>query len=297
MFRVMNCAKTTLAVTSVALALLAAGCATAPDPSDEAAVQSFNEANDPLEPMNRYFFEINHGLDELLVKPFAGYYNIALPDPAKDGVRNFLRNLHAPVILLNDLFQGEGGRAGTTAARFAINTTLGIGGILDVADWFGMPYHDEDFGQTLAVWGSSEGIYLHLPLLGPSNPRDAGGKLVDYVLDPLTWVGYVYNVSWINTTRFMVEGIDTRARNLETIAELQKGSVDFYATIRSLYRQHRNDAIANGEDPNAVVSKLTNDDMIPEDGAELPSVFIPAAPSASTQPAPVAADDQVSEAY
>lgn len=299
MFRVMNFAKTTLGVTSVALALLAAGCATPPDPSDEAAVQAFNEANDPMEPANRYFFEVNQGLDELLVKPFAGYYNIALPDPAKDGVRNFLRNLHAPVILLNDLFQGEGGRAGTTAARFLINTTLGVGGILDAASWFGLNYHDEDFGQTLAVWGSGEGIYLHLPLLGPSNPRDASGKLVDYVLDPLTWVGYVYNVSWINTTRFMVEGIDTRARNLETIAELQKGSVDFYATIRSLYRQHRNDAIRNGEDPEAAVSKLTSDEMIPEDGSELPAVFLPTAPSASAQPtpAPIVGDEQLSEAY
>jgi phospholipid-binding lipoprotein MlaA len=290
MFRFMSIAKTTLTTTVIATALLAAGCATPPDPSDEAAVQAFNEANDPLEPMNRYFFEVNHGLDELLVKPFAGYYNIALPDPAKDGVRNFLRNLRSPVILFNDLFQGEGGRAGDTAARFLINTTLGIGGFIDVADWFGMPFHDEDFGQTLAVWGSGEGIYLHLPLLGPSNPRDAGGKLVDYVLDPLTWVGYVYNVSWINTTRFAVEGIDTRARNLETIAELQKGSVDFYATIRSLYRQHRNDAIKNGEDPEAVLSQITNDNMIPDDGAESPLLpIVVAQPDAN-------AGDQLSEA-
>src|SRR5690348_17486864 len=105
-----------LAAGTLSMALAIGGCATAPDPSDEAAVQAFNEANDPLEPMNRYFFEVNHGLDELLVKPFAGYYNIALPAPAKDGIRNFLRNLHAPVILANDLFQGEGSRAGTTAA-------------------------------------------------------------------------------------------------------------------------------------------------------------------------------------
>ncbi|WP_166644967.1 MlaA family lipoprotein [Dongia mobilis] len=284
----MTIAKSTLKASAIATVLLAAGCATPPDPSDDVAVQAFNEANDPLEPMNRYFFEVNHGLDELLFKPFAGYYNIALPDPAKDSVRSFVRNLRTPVILFNDLFQGEGGRAGDTAARFAINTTLGIGGLFDVADWwFGMPYHDEDFGQTLAVWGADEGIYLHLPLLGPSNPRDASGKLVDYVLDPLTWVGYVYNVSWINTTRFAVEGIDTRARNLETIAELQKGSVDFYATIRSLYRQHRNDAIKNGEDPEAVLSQLTNDDMIPADGDEMPIIV--------AQPVPEKAD-QLSEA-
>ena len=283
--------RATLMAATAGLCLLAAGCATKPDPADEAAVQAYNEANDPYEPMNRYFFEVNHAVDELLVKPFAGYYNIALPDPAKDGIRNFLRNLRSPVILFNDLFQGEGGRAGDTAARFLINTTLGIGGFIDVADWFGMPYHDEDFGQTLAVWGSGEGPYLHLPLLGPSNPRDAGGKLVDYVLDPLTWVGYVYNVSWINTTRFVVEGLDTRARNLETIAELHKGSVDFYATLRSLYRQHRNDAIANGEDPEAAVSQITNDDMIPEDGAEAPLLAPATAAQPESQP-----EDQLSEA-
>ncbi|MBL8709509.1 MAG: VacJ family lipoprotein [Rhodospirillaceae bacterium] len=295
MFRFMtfttSIARKSLATGLVATALLASGCATPPDPSDEAAVQAFNEANDPLEPMNRYFFEVNHAVDELLVKPFAGYYNIALPDPAKDGVRNFMRNLRSPVILFNDLFQGEGSRAGTTAARFLINTTLGVGGFVDAASWFGLNYHDEDFGQTLAVWGSGEGIYLHLPLLGPSNPRDASGKLVDYVLDPLTWVGYVYNVSWINTTRFMVEGIDTRARNLETIAELQRGSVDFYATLRSLYRQHRNDAIKNGEDPEAVLSQITNDDMIPDDGAEMPIIL----PTTASQP-PVDSNDQLSEA-
>jgi phospholipid-binding lipoprotein MlaA len=272
---VTNFSKFTLAAGPIALALAISGCATKPDSSDSAAVQAYEEANDPLEPMNRYFFEVNHALDELVFKPFAGYYHIGLPDPAEDGVRNFLRNLHAPVILLNDLFQGEGSRAGTTAARFLINTTLGIGGFLDAASWFGLEYHNEDFGQTLAVWGSGEGIYLHLPLIGPTNPRDGTGRLVDYALDPLTWVGYVYNVSWINTARNGLEGIDTRARNLEAIDELQRGSIDFYATVRSLYRQRRNDAIRNGEDIEAAISNLTGEEMIPADGAEPPSVFLP----------------------
>src|SRR5690606_30506615 len=144
----------------------------------------------------------------------------------------------------------------------------------------------------LAVWGADEGIYLTLPLLGPSNPRDASGKLVDYVLDPLTWVGYAYNVSWINTTRFVVEGLDTRARNLETIAELQTGSVDFYATLRSLYRQHRNDAIKNGEDPQAVLSQITTDDMIPDDGSESPLLM----PVTVAEPERPKSADQLSEA-
>jgi phospholipid-binding lipoprotein MlaA len=227
---------------------MVAGCASMPDPQDEAAMQAYQEANDPLEPMNRYFFEVNHFLDEILLKPFAGWYHVALPDPAEDGVRNFLRNLKSPVVLANDLFQGEMHRAGTTIGRFFVNTTLGVGGFIDVASMMGLDYHDEDFGQTLAVWGSGEGIYLHLPLLGPSNPRDVAGRLVDYVLDPLTWVGYAYNVSYINTARTGTEALDTRARNLEAIEELRKNSLDFYATIRSLYRQRRNDAIKNGEE-------------------------------------------------
>jgi phospholipid-binding lipoprotein MlaA len=125
-------------------------------------------------------------------------------------------------------------------------------------------------------------------VLGPSNPRDVAGKIVDYALDPLTWVGYIYNVGWINTVRGGLEGLDTRARNMQAIEELQKGSVDFYATIRSLYRQHRNDAIRNGEDPNDALSGITND--IPSDGADAPTVML--------TPNPAQADGvpQVSEA-
>jgi phospholipid-binding lipoprotein MlaA len=144
---------------------------------------------------------------------------------------------------------------------------LGVGGIFDVAKHFGMPYHDEDFGQTLAVWGTGEGPYLMLPLLGPSNPRDASGKIVDKFLDPLTYVGYIYDVSYINTIRSGVEAIDTRSRNLQAMDELQKGSIDFYATVRSLYRQHRNDAIRNGKEDDDLTPKVTSENDIPANGA------------------------------
>lgn len=249
----------------IAMSVGLGGCATKPDPTDEAAVQAYKEANDPLEPMNRYFFEVNMFLDEMLLKPFAGYYNIALPDVAKDGIRGVLRNVNTPVILANDLFQGEGQRAGVTTERFFVNTFLGAGGFFDVAKHFGMTYHDEDFGQTLAVWGASEGPYLMLPLLGPSNPRDASGKIVDKFLDPMTYVGYIYNVGYINTIRGGLEAVDTRARNLQAVDELKKGSIDFYATIRSLYRQHRNDAIRNGKEDEDLTPKVTSDLSIPAD--------------------------------
>jgi len=265
--------RATLMAAVAGVCLLAAGCATKPDPTDEAAVQAYNEANDPLEPMNRYFFEVNQFLDEILLKPFAGWYHLALPDPAEDGVRNFLRNLKSPVYLANDLFQGEWDRAGTTAARFVINSTIGIGGIIDVASMMDLDHHEEDFGQTLAVYGAGEGPYLHLPIIGPSNPRDATGRLVDYALDPLTWVGYIYDVSYINTARAGLDAIDTRARNLEAIDELKKGSVDFYATVRSLYRQRRNDLIKNGE-TEQTASQIITEEMIPED--DVPVSFVPA---------------------
>ena len=269
--------RVTLIAATLGLSVLAAGCATKPDPSDTAAVQAYEEANDPLEPMNRYFFEVNSFLDEVLLKPFAGWYHVALPDPAEDGVRNFLRNLKSPVILANDLFQGEFSRAGTTVARFFINSTVGIGGFIDVASMMDMNYHEEDFGQTLAVYGAGEGPYLHLPIIGSGNPRDYSGRIVDYALDPLTWVGYAYNVSEINTARTALETLDTRARNLEAIDELKKGSVDFYATVRSLYRQHRNDLIRNGESEQQASQEIITDEMIPEDG-DVPVDFKAAQP-------------------
>jgi len=259
-----------VAASSVVAIMVMSGCATPPDPNDEAAFEAYNEAKDPLEPMNRYLFEVNHFLDEVLVKPFAGYYHTALPQFAQDSVRNVVRNLHSPTILANDVFQGGFSRAGDTSSRFLINSTLGIGGLIDVADMFGIAYHDEDFGQTLGHYGTGEGPYLMLPILGPSNPRDLTGRLVDYALDPLTWVGYIYNVGWINTVRGGLEGLDTRARNMQAIEELQKGSVDFYATIRSLYRQHRNDSIRNGEDSNNVISRMTPQDKVPAAGAASP---------------------------
>jgi phospholipid-binding lipoprotein MlaA len=131
--------------------------------------------NDPLEGLNRGIFEFNRVVDGVLIKPAAQIYRGVLPQQAQDSVRSFLRNLRSPVILANDVLQGDMDRAGSTIGRFLVNTTLGIGGLFDVASELGMPFHDEDFGQTLAVWGVGEGPYLVLPLLGPSNPRDAVG--------------------------------------------------------------------------------------------------------------------------
>lgn len=236
---------------SAGLALGLSACATPPTDPDELA--AYEEANDPLEPMNRYFFDLNNALDELVLKPFAGWYYILLPNFAQDGVRNALNNLRTPVVLANDLFQGEIDRAGTTIGRFFVNSTIGLADLFDVASEIGLAYHDEDFGQTLAVWGSGEGPYLVLPLLGPSNPRDATGRVVDQFLDPITYLAWSHD--WIQTANFVragVDVVDTRARNLKTLDEIKAGAIDYYATIRSLYRQQRNDAIRNGEPADSI---------------------------------------------
>jgi len=225
-----------------------AGCATPPT-DDPDALAAFKEANDPLEPLNRYFFELNYAADELLFKPLAGWYYVALPDFAQDGVRNALRNLRSPIVLANDLFQGETERAGITVGRFLINSTIGLAGLIDVASEMGLEYHDEDFGQTLAVHGVGEGPYLVLPLLGPSNVRDATGRAVDMLFDPLTYVGIFGGIDNIGLGAAVVEGVDIRARNLKTLDEIRRGSLDYYATLRSLYRQRRIDEIHNGETP------------------------------------------------
>jgi phospholipid-binding lipoprotein MlaA len=206
-----------------------------------------DDTNDPFEGSNRFFFGVNQVLDELLLRPVAVVYRAVLPDFARDGVRNFMNNLNSPVIFANDLLQGEGDRAGTTLVRFGINSTIGIGGLFDVAKDLGHPYHDEDFGQTLAVWGAGEGPYFYFPLMGPSTARDFTGFVVDRGLDPLTYVNWGDD-DWefVPYARTALNVIDLRARNIETLDDIERSSVDYYASIRSLYRQSRADAIRNG---------------------------------------------------
>jgi phospholipid-binding lipoprotein MlaA len=233
-----------LARVAVILAVaLVAACATVPDDPEELA--AFEETNDPLEPLNRYFFEVHRGLDELIFKPFATVYQGAVPDFIQDGIRNFLDNLTSPVIFINQLLQGEVDAAGDTFGRFLANTFIGLGGLFDVTD---IPKHDEDFGQTLAVWGVPEGPYLFLPVLGPRPPRNLAGLAVDsFVLDPVYWWAESdKGESWVPPVRYVLNGIDFRARNLETFDEIERSSIDYYAAVRSLYRQQRAEKIRNG---------------------------------------------------
>lgn len=210
------------------------------------AQEDAQDVNDPLEEVNRVFFDIHNGLDKLIIAPIARAYVYVVPEPGRQGVTNFLRNLNSPVVFANDVLQGEPNRAGTTLARFAVNSTIGIGGIFDPATGMGLERHHEDFGQTLGVYGVSEGPYLFLPLFGPSPPRDLVGRAVDTAMDPVTWIGGE-DFQYFKYGRTALRVIDLRARNLETLDEIERTSIDYYAAVRSLYRQSREGAIRNGE--------------------------------------------------
>jgi phospholipid-binding lipoprotein MlaA len=226
--------KITSIVGALLLAASLAGCAT--DPSGQ---------NDPYEKTNRSIFALDQTFDHAIARPVAVFYNHAVPGIARDGIHNFLSNLDSPVIFANDVLQGEATRAGTTFGRAVVNSTFGIGGLIDVAGKLGLPGHEEDFGQTLGVWGVDEGPYLVLPFAGPSNPRDVVGMGGDIAMDPFTYM------KWNNSTLHMMirSGlgiVDLRARNVDALDQIERTSVDLYATTRSLYRQHRNAEIRNG---------------------------------------------------
>lgn len=230
---------------ALALLLLLGGCATRPDPADPEAVAEFAATNDPIEPLNRGMYFVHDGLDTLVLRPAAEAYRIFIAPEVRDAIRNVLANLRTPVILVNDVFQGETQRAGTTLGRFVINTTIGLGGILDRAKDFGLLGHTEDFGQTLAVYGVPEGPYLFVPVLGPSNPRDLAGAGVDIAANPLTWVTGGEAWDAVVITRQSLTALDTREGLIEPLDALRAGSLDPYAALRSAYRQRRAREIGN----------------------------------------------------
>ncbi|MEE9317318.1 MAG: VacJ family lipoprotein [Rhodospirillales bacterium] len=212
-----------------------------------AATSPEEEINDPLESMNRAIFDFNEVLQDTILRPLAQFYNETVNVTVRQGISNFLDNLSTPVILANDLLQGELERALKTFIRAFVNSTIGIGGIADIAGELGLERHEEDFGQTLAVYGVGEGFYLVLPVFGPSSPRDAFGKLViDSYLDPLVlWLDNT-DRDEIRYTLAAAKGLDEYAGIVDELNQVKKTSVDYYAAIRSLYRQKRKTEILNG---------------------------------------------------
>ncbi len=215
--------------------------------SIEVAASDEETDNDPLEAMNRVIFEFNEILQDAILRPVAKFYNENVNVTVRQGIGNFLDNLSSPVIFVNDILQGEFNRALTTFGRAFINSTMGMGGIADVASELGIEHHKEDFGQTLAVYGVGEGFYLVLPIFGPSNPRDAIGKLVvDNYFDPIgLWLSNTDQDEVIYTL-MGANAIDEYAGIVDELNQVKKTSVDYYAAVRSLYRQKRKAEISNG---------------------------------------------------
>ncbi len=205
---------------------------------------------DCFEPINRASFALNQGLDKVIFKPVAkGYRN--LPSPVRTGTSNVLDNLSSLITIPNNVLQGDFKKAGINTVRLVVNTTVGILGIVDAADKMGFPeYVKEDYGQTFGKWGMGPGCYLVLPVLGPSTIRDTAGSFANVMGgDPY------YNLSVNGNNEYLdgklyaatktISAIDFRAKNIETLDNLEKNSVDFYASVKSVYLQDRENKIKN----------------------------------------------------
>jgi phospholipid-binding lipoprotein MlaA len=226
----------------VAAAALLSGCAT----HDTGATDVW----DPLEVPNRFIFAINQTVDMIAFRPLAVTYRDWMPEAGKRGVHNVLENLGEPVTAINEVALGTPGRAGKTLGRFIVNSTIGLAGLFDVATRLGLEKTKEDAGKTIGYYAGVEpengGFYLMLPLIGPSNARDAVGMVADATLDPFSIVTFSISstAGWIYAgSRYGATAIDVRTRTMYALDDLQKNSVDFYAALRSAYTQQRAELI------------------------------------------------------
>ena len=219
------------AVAALALCLVLAGCAALP--------AAERNPDDPLEPLNRAVFRVNNALDDAVIKPVAIAYRDIVPPFYRDRLRAFVDNLAEPRIFVNDVLQGRLNAAGFTFARFFLNTTVGVAGLFDFAGTHGLPRQTGDFGQTLHAWGVADGPYVVLLLFGPSNVRDAVGLGVDLATTPPALVTGGRSADVTNIVLGIVDGIDLRSRNIETLDEIKASSLDFYTHLKSITRQYR----------------------------------------------------------
>jgi len=237
-------------ITTLISLMLATNASADTDGENKLPKRSSGQVKDCFEGVNRATFKFNQVLDGVIFKPIAKAYRV-LPSPVRAGTGNALDNISTLVTIPNNVLQGDLKKAGVNTGRFIVNTTLGIVGIFDVAEKIGFPeYEKEDYGQTLGAMGVGEGCYLVLPVLGPSTARDTIGSIANMMGgDP--W----YNVTTVNDTQYFSDfdywasrvgaGIDFRAKNLDSFENLEKNSIDFYASVRSLYLQDRQQKIAN----------------------------------------------------
>jgi phospholipid-binding lipoprotein MlaA len=216
-------------------AALATGCASVPQ----------GEPNDPLEPMNRGIFAFNEKADEIVLKPVAEGYRAITPGFVRAGVSNFFSNLGEPVNALNNLLQGKPGAAVSDVGRFAMNSSIGILGLWDVATPAGLEKSNEDFGQTLGKWGVESGPYLVLPLMGPSTVRDTLGRVADSPLSPQRYIDRVD----VRNTLYVVSIVNTRSELLEAGRLLDTAALDRYTFVRDAWLQRRQNQVYDGKPP------------------------------------------------
>jgi phospholipid-binding lipoprotein MlaA len=208
------------------------------------------QTNDCFESINRATFSLNQGLDRAIFEPVAKAYRV-LPSPVRSGVGNALENITSLVTIPNNILQGDIKKAGFNIGRFAVNTTIGIFGIFDVAEKMGFSkYVKEDYGQTFGTWGIGSGCYIVLPVLGPSTIRDTAGSFLNLLGgDPWYNASMHGNNEFLTTSEFtatkILSGVDFRAKNIDSLENLEKNSMDFYASVKSLYLQDRQQKIAN----------------------------------------------------
>lgn len=205
-----------------------------------------DDARDPLERVNRAIYKFNDRLDRTILKPVARGYRYVLPDPVEHSISRFFNNLFMPTVVVNDLLQAKFSQSAADSGRFMVNTTVGIAGLFDVARHMGLEPHDEDFGQTLAVWGVGEGPYLVLPVLGPRTLRDGAGLVVDLATHPVSYIKDSAD-SW---GMWLFGLIDTRAGLLGVSSVLEQAAgQDEYLFVREAYRQRRNNLVYDGNPP------------------------------------------------
>jgi len=221
-------------VGALVLGLTAAGCASfgSQHDTDEVTI------SDPLEGMNRFFFDINQRLDRNAAKPAATVYKDTVPHGVRTSFHNVLDNLGGPVTVANDLLQAQFENAGIAAGRFVINSTIGVAGIFDVATDWGMPSRNRDFGETMGTYGVPPGPYLVLPFRGSTDVRDFAGNYIDGYATPLRYVRYDGR-NYVGLMKSTLGSMDNRATNLVTLKDIERASVDYYATMRTLYLERR----------------------------------------------------------
>jgi phospholipid-binding lipoprotein MlaA len=232
----MKSIRPALCVLAVSLAL--SGCST---PSADSLAQ-----HDPWEATNRDVFAFDVWVEHNVAQPVDDGYRAVVPEPAREGVHNITTNLHEPIVAANDALQGDGKKLVRTLGRIVINSTIGLGGLIDVAAKIGMPYHDNDFGITLGQNGIQDGSYLVLPIVGPMPPRELLGSAVDGFFDPFYYARFSGRHTFLYS-RSGLRVLDTVDQQRDQFEGIERSSIDFYATTRNLYRQSR-DARIRGED-------------------------------------------------